>query len=89
MRFSRVRHVLPISTIGYTHRLPPMTTSIPELFLVNSAHILNGTLNVDETIKLANVAMTVLVGLEDATERQAATVPASIIAPPDPDARAA
>ena len=89
MRFSRVRHVLPISTIGYTHRLPPMTTSIPELFLVNSAHILNGTLNVDETIKLANVAMTVLVGLEDATERQAATLPASITAPPDPDARAA
>jgi protoporphyrinogen oxidase len=64
-RVSRVREVLPISTIGYTRRLPAMTTSVPELFLVNSAHILNGTLNVDETVKLANNAMGVLLGDED------------------------
>lgn len=89
MRFSRVRHVLPISTIGYTHRLPPMTTSIPELFLVNSAHILNGTLNVDETIKLANTAMTVLLDLDDAAGGEAAALTVSTVVPPDPDARAA
>jgi protoporphyrinogen oxidase len=69
-RVSRVRDVLPISTIGYTKKLPPMTTSIPELFLVNSAHILNGTLNVDESVKLANTAMTVLLGVEHTVRSQ-------------------
>lgn len=56
LRISRVRYVLPISTIGYSDRLPPMHTSIPGLHVVNSAHILNGTLNVNETVTLANRA---------------------------------
>jgi hypothetical protein len=30
-----------------------MQTSLPEVFTVNSAHIANGTLNVNETVKLA------------------------------------
>ena len=53
-RVSRVRHVLPISTIGYSDRLPGIRTSIPNLYTVNSAHIVNGTLNVNETVDLAN-----------------------------------
>jgi hypothetical protein len=48
--------VLAISTLGYSDRLPPMTTSIPGLHIVNSAHIVNGTLNVNETIQLAEKA---------------------------------
>ena len=55
-RVSRVRHVLAISTLGYSDRLPPMTTSVPGLHIVNSAHIVNGTLNVNETIQLAEAA---------------------------------
>jgi protoporphyrinogen oxidase len=51
---SRARHVLPISTLGYSESLPPMTTSVPGVHIVNTAHILNGTLNVDETVQLAN-----------------------------------
>ncbi len=50
---SRVRHVLAIATLNYSERLPPIQTSIPNLFILNSAHILNGTLNVNETIQLA------------------------------------
>ena len=61
-RVSRVRHVLPIATRDYTRNLPPMTTSQPGLFLVNSSHIVNGTLNVNETIKLADDAMATLLG---------------------------
>jgi protoporphyrinogen oxidase len=53
-KLSRVRYVLPISTVGYSDRLPPVSTSLPELFTVNSAHIVNGTLNVNETVDLAN-----------------------------------
>jgi protoporphyrinogen oxidase len=55
-RVSRVRYVFPISTLNYSERLPPMTTSVGGLYLVNSAHIVNGTLNVNETVQLAERA---------------------------------
>jgi protoporphyrinogen oxidase/2-polyprenyl-3-methyl-5-hydroxy-6-metoxy-1,4-benzoquinol methylase len=61
-RVSRVRHVLPIATVGYSDRLPPMTTSIPGLHVVNSTHILNGTLNANETVQLAENAARKLLG---------------------------
>jgi hypothetical protein len=55
-RVSRVRHVLAISTLNYSGQLPPQTTSVPGLSIINSAHILNGTLNVNETVQLAERA---------------------------------
>ncbi len=55
-RVSRVRNVMAIPTVGYSHRLPPMKTSIPGLFVINSAHILKGNLNVNETVGLADEA---------------------------------
>jgi protoporphyrinogen oxidase len=57
---SRVRYVLAISTLNYSRSLPPMVTSVPGVAIVNSAHIVNGTLNVNETIQLAEEAMKVL-----------------------------
>jgi protoporphyrinogen oxidase len=53
-RISRVRYVLPITTLEYSSRLPSVRTSVPGLYTVNSAHIVNGTLNVNETVELAN-----------------------------------
>lgn len=53
-RVSRVRHVFALPTLGYSDRLPPTVTSVPGLCSLNSAHIVNGTLNVNETIKLAD-----------------------------------
>lgn len=53
-RISRVSFVMPVPTLHYSSRLPPVRTSIPGLYLANSAHIVNGTLNVNETITLAN-----------------------------------
>jgi protoporphyrinogen oxidase len=50
---SRVRYVFPIPTLNYSERVPGMKTSVPGLSLVNSAQILNGTLNVNETVQLA------------------------------------
>ncbi|MBC5806434.1 MAG: hypothetical protein DLM53_11740 [Candidatus Eremiobacter antarcticus] len=55
-RISRVRHVFPIATLNYSDRLPPMITSVPGFYVVNSSHIVNGTLNVNETVQLANTA---------------------------------
>jgi len=55
-RASRVRHVLPISTLNYSERLPPVATSLPGVYLVNSTQIVNGTLNVNETVQLAERA---------------------------------
>jgi protoporphyrinogen oxidase len=52
---SRVRYVLAVSTLDYsTVALPPVRTSLPNVFIANSAQIANGTLNVNETIGLAN-----------------------------------
>lgn len=66
-RVSRVRYVLPITTLDYSRRLPPVRTSVPGLYIANSAHIVNGTLNVNETVELANrVAADVLRDSADA-----------------------
>lgn len=52
---SRVREVLAVSTLRYSDDvLPPMRTSLPNISVVNSSQIANGTLNVNETVGLAN-----------------------------------
>jgi hypothetical protein len=56
-RTSRARCVMALPTIGYSERLPPMQTSIPGVYAVNSAQILKGNLNVNETIQIAEEAL--------------------------------
>jgi len=51
-RVSRVRHVFPIPTLNYSERVPEMVTSLPGVYVVNSSQIQNGTLNVNETVRL-------------------------------------
>ena len=53
-RVSRVRHVFALSPLDYSRNLPPMQTSLRGVYAVNSAHIVNGTLNVNQTVALAN-----------------------------------
>ena len=52
-RLSRARYVFPRPTPGYSKRIPAIDSSVPGLSILNSAHILNGTLNVNETVSLA------------------------------------
>jgi protoporphyrinogen oxidase len=52
-KVSRVRQVFPIPTLNYSANLPSVNTSINGVYIVNSAQITNGTLNVNETIQLA------------------------------------
>jgi protoporphyrinogen oxidase len=53
---SRVKYLLPIPTLNYSSNLPGISTSIPGLHIVNSSQIVNGTLNANETIQLAESA---------------------------------
>lgn len=52
-KVSRVRKVFPLPVLNYSRDLPSMKTSIDGLYVVNSSHIVNGTLNVNETVALA------------------------------------
>jgi protoporphyrinogen oxidase len=52
-KISRVRQVFPVPTLNYSANVPNVKTSIDGVYIVNSAQITNGTLNVNETIQLA------------------------------------
>lgn len=51
-KVARSKYVAALSTIDYSTRLPPIVTSVPGFYALNSAHILEGNLNVNETITL-------------------------------------
>jgi protoporphyrinogen oxidase len=58
---SKVRDMLALTTLNYSDQARPETrTSLPNVFIVNSAQIANGTLNVNETVGLANDALATL-----------------------------
>jgi len=76
-RVSRARNVMAIQSLNYSQKVPPIETSVPGLFIVNSSQIINGNLNVDETIGLAEKALQTLVQAE-------ATMRASDVAEPHP-----
>ena len=52
-KISRVRQVFPLPTLDYSANVPDVKTSLENVFIVNSSQITNGTLNVNETIALA------------------------------------
>jgi protoporphyrinogen oxidase len=55
-RCARVREVMAVPTVGYRDRVPPVGTSVEGLYLVNSAQIIDGTLNVDATLGVLEAA---------------------------------
>lgn len=53
-QISRVREMLAVTTLNYSSALlPPSTTSVERLFIINSAQIAAATLTVNETLGLA------------------------------------
>jgi len=52
-RVGRAKWVFALSVLNYSRNLTSMKTSIAGLYLINSTHIINGTLNINEIIKLA------------------------------------
>jgi protoporphyrinogen oxidase len=69
-RVSRERFVHALPTLNYSEQCPPQRASAHHIHLLSSAQIVNGTLNVNETIKLAEDALS---GLLDA-DRERETV---------------
>lgn len=55
---SRAANVFALPVLNYSELVPGVKTSIENLFIVNSAQIINGTLNVNETIKIAETKLT-------------------------------
>ena len=49
---SRVRRVFAVPTLGYSARMPRLSTSVPGLHLVGSAQLPFATLNVNDTLSL-------------------------------------
>lgn len=56
-RVSRVKRVMALPTLRYSEHLPSIDTKIPNVFAVNSAQIVKGTLNVNEVIEIAEDAL--------------------------------
>ncbi|MCA9196504.1 MAG: NAD(P)/FAD-dependent oxidoreductase [Planctomycetales bacterium] len=55
-KVSRVRDVMALPTLDYSQHLPPIELSVPNVYAINSAHIVKGNLNVNETIEIAKDA---------------------------------
>ena len=69
-RISRTKSVMAIPKLNYSKSLPPMKSSVPGMFLVNSAYILKGNLNVNETITIAESAIDTVLAEELAIANQ-------------------
>jgi protoporphyrinogen oxidase len=51
------RRVFALPTLQYSEKLPSIITSLKGYYIVNSAQIINGTLNVNETIQVAETKL--------------------------------
>jgi len=54
---SKARIVFALPTISYSKKVPAVTTSLENYYIINSAQIINGTLNVNETIQIAETKL--------------------------------
>lgn len=71
IQVTRTPNVFALSTINYSEHLPNISTSIPGVHILNSAHIVNGTLNVNETLQVVDRELTAVI--EKANQRQIPT----------------
>lgn len=62
---SKARNVFSLPVINYSEMLPNIKTNIPNLYIVNSAQIINGTLNVNETIQVAEMKLNEILNQQD------------------------
>ncbi len=50
---AKAKHVITVAKLNYSQLLPPVRTSMPNVHIINTAHIKDGTLNVNETVRVA------------------------------------
>lgn len=75
-KVARARNVMALPTLNYSEKLPPMQTSVPGIFAINSAQIVEGNLNVNETIEIAKRAMNEILEPRIATGLASSQAPA-------------
>lgn len=51
---SKARFVITLPEIEYSKKLPDYKTSVPNFYIINSSYIVDGTLNVNETLRVAD-----------------------------------
>jgi protoporphyrinogen oxidase len=54
---SKAKNVFSLPVLNYSKKLPSIETSIKGVYILNSAHILNGTLNINESVQLAETKL--------------------------------
>jgi protoporphyrinogen oxidase len=54
---ARAKHVITVARLNYSALLPEVKTSIPNLYIINTSHIKDGTLNVNETVRVAETKL--------------------------------
>jgi len=54
---ARAKHVITVAKLGYSASLPDVKTSIPGIYIINTSHIKDGTLNVNETVRVAETKL--------------------------------
>jgi protoporphyrinogen oxidase len=52
---ARAKQVMTLPTLNYSQRIPPVVSSLPGLYLLNSAQVTVGCLNVNEVIEIAQL----------------------------------
>jgi protoporphyrinogen oxidase len=62
---SKARNVFSLPTLNYSENLPEIKTSIDNYFIINSAQIINGTLNVNETIQVAETKLSEILSKDE------------------------
>ena len=59
---ARAKHVITVLQKEYSENLPDVKTSIPNVYIINTSHIMDGTLNVNETISVAESKLKEITG---------------------------
>lgn len=54
---ARAKHVITVAKLNYSATLPDVRTSVPNLYIINTSQIKDGTLNVNETVKVAETKL--------------------------------
>lgn len=54
---ARAKHVITVAKINYSDNLPGVKTSIQNLYIINTSQIIDGTLNVNETVRVAETKL--------------------------------
>ena len=63
---ARAKHVITVAKLNYSDNLPGVRTSMPGVSIINTSHIKDGTLNVNETIRVAETKLKEILSYEKA-----------------------